>query len=152
MKVIYNDCVRRKDEEADLNVTYAGFDDLLASADFVLVMAPLTPENRGMFGAAQFARMKPSAYFVNSARGELVDTNALYDALRHGRSLTPRSMSSIPSRCRQATRPLTLPNLLITPHIGTANHETRDAMTSGSREPAGGTGRGSRCQPVSIRR
>lgn len=127
MRVIYNDCVRRKDE-ADLNVTYAEFDDLLASADFILVMAPLTPENRGMFGAAQFARMKPSAYFVNSARGELVDTNALCDALQHGK-IAYAALDVVDPEPLPARHPLlSLPNLLITPHIGTATNETRDAM------------------------
>ena len=127
MQVIYHDRVRRPDDDA-LNVKFVEFDDLLASADFILVMAPLTPENRGMFGAAQFARMKPSAYFVNSARGELVDTNALCDALRHGK-IAYAALDVVDPEPLPADHPLlSLPNLLVTPHIGTATNETRDAM------------------------
>ena len=127
MKVFYHDPVRRADEKA-LNVTYLAFDDLLACADFILAMAPLTPENRGMFGAAQFAKMRPSTYFINSARGELVDTQALCDALRQGK-IAYAALDVVDPEPLPSSHPLlSLPNVLITPHIGTATNETRDAM------------------------
>ncbi len=104
------------------------FDDLLACADFILAMAPLTPENRGMFGAAQFAKMRPSTYFINSARGELVDTQALCDALRQGK-IAYAALDVVDPEPLPSSHPLlSLPNVLITPHIGTATNETRDAM------------------------
>ncbi len=127
MKVVYHDRVRRTDEDV-LNVKYVDFDDLLGIADFILVMAPLTPENKGMFGAAQFAKMRPSTYFINSARGELVDTDALYDALRQGK-IAYAALDVVDPEPLPSSHPLlSLPNLLITPHIGTATNETRDAM------------------------
>ena len=127
MKVIYHNRTRRQDDGI-LKVTYAAFDDLLASADFIVVMLPFSPERRGMFGAAQFAKMKTSAYFVNAARGGLVDTDALYDALHSGKiayaALDVTDPEPLPARHRL----LTLNNILVTPHIGSATDETRDAM------------------------
>lgn len=127
MKVVYHDPIRRTDESA-LNVRYQPFDELLASADFILAMAPLTPENRGMFGAAQFAKMRPSTYFINSARGELVDTEALCDALKQGK-IAYAALDVVDPEPLPCSHPLlNLPNVLVTPHIGTATDETRDAM------------------------
>lgn len=63
----------------------ATLDELLPAADFVVAIAALTPETRHMLGRAQFARMKPSAYFINVGRGPLVDEAALYTALQEGR-------------------------------------------------------------------
>jgi phosphoglycerate dehydrogenase-like enzyme len=65
-------------------VEFVDLDQLLAESDFVSVHAPALPETRGLFNAARFARMKPTAYFVNTARGSLVDDDALVDALEQG--------------------------------------------------------------------
>jgi len=127
MSVVYNDPLRRADEDA-LQVKYLAFDELLGSADFILVMAPLNAANRGMFGAEQFAKMRPSTYFINSARGALVDTDALCDALRQGK-IAYAALDVIDPEPLPAKHPLlSLPNVLVTPHIGTATDETRDAM------------------------
>jgi D-3-phosphoglycerate dehydrogenase / 2-oxoglutarate reductase len=64
--------------------TFTDLDTLLAESDFVSVHAPAMPETRNMFNAARFAQMKPSAYFINTARGALVDEEALRDALERG--------------------------------------------------------------------
>jgi phosphoglycerate dehydrogenase-like enzyme len=65
-------------------ITFLELDDLLAQSDFVCVHAPATPETQNLFNAARFARMKPSAYFINTARGSLVDEAALQHALETG--------------------------------------------------------------------
>jgi len=127
MKVVYHDPQRRSDEDV-LQVKYLSFDELLSSADFILVMAPLNAKNRGMFGAAQFAKMRPTTYFINSARGALVDTDALCDALRQGK-IAYAALDVIDPEPLPANHPLlSLANVLVTPHIGTATDETRDAM------------------------
>ena len=93
MRVLYT-ARHRLDEEEErrLGVAYAALDDLLASADFVSLHAKLTLENERMLGAEAFARMQPTAYFINTARGGLVDEAALIDVARapHRRGRTRR--------------------------------------------------------------
>ncbi len=69
---------------ADLGVELVSLDKLLSESDYVLVNCPLTPETRGMLGAQQFARMKPGAVLINTARGPIVDETALIAALQQG--------------------------------------------------------------------
>ncbi len=127
MKIVYHNRTRRTDEGA-LNVQYMPFDDLLATADFIVAMVPLSPESRGMFGQTQFAKMRPSTYFINAARGALVDTDALYDALRK-RTIAYAAIDVTDPEPLPSSHPLlSLPNILVTPHIGTATAETRNAM------------------------
>jgi len=127
MQVVYRKRNRREDD-GSLNVRYLPFNELLANADFVVVMLPFSAERRGMFGVAQFARMKPGAYFVNSARGGLVDTDALCATLRSGQ-LGYAALNVTDPEPLPANHPLLqLPNVLVTPHIGSATAETRDSM------------------------
>jgi lactate dehydrogenase-like 2-hydroxyacid dehydrogenase len=85
MTVLYHDVARLPaDAEAELGVAYVSFEELLARSDFVSVHAPLTDSTRHRFDAAAFARMKPSAVLVNTARGPIVDEAALAAALRDG--------------------------------------------------------------------
>lgn len=127
MRVIYSNRRPRPDQEA-LNVEYRSFDELLAEADFIVVLTPLTAESRGMFGAKEFAKMKPTAYFVNAARGAVVDTQALYEALSE-RQIAYAALDVTDPEPLPADHPLlTLPNILIVPHIGSATTETRNKM------------------------
>jgi D-3-phosphoglycerate dehydrogenase / 2-oxoglutarate reductase len=99
-------------------------DELLARADFVSVHARASAENENLFGAAQFARMKPGAFFVNTARETLVDEDALDEALGSGH-LGGAALDVIrlsPHAARH--RLLRHENVVITPHIGGATHET----------------------------
>jgi glyoxylate reductase len=80
MNVMYFNRNRRKDEQ-ELGVTYATFDELLGTADCIIVLTPLSPETNGMFSHKEFRKMKSTAFFVNAARGSIVDTEALIDAL-----------------------------------------------------------------------
>ena len=83
MRVLYNNRSRLPDaEERRLNASYADRDELLAQSDFVVVMAPYSPATHHLIGAAELARMKPTAILVNSARGGVVDDAALVEALR----------------------------------------------------------------------
>ncbi|WP_409344938.1 2-hydroxyacid dehydrogenase [Paenibacillus sp. MBLB4367] len=129
MNVIYYNRTRRKDEEA-LKARYVPFEELLAEADFIVMLVPLSPSSRGMFDREQFARMKSTAYFVNASRGLIVNTDALYDALRTGR-IAYAALDVTDPEPLPADHPLlSLPNVLITPHVGSATDETRNRMSN----------------------
>jgi glyoxylate reductase len=127
MKIIYHNRHKRSDVDP-AEATYVSFDDLLAKSDVIAVTAPLTPETRGVFGKDAFAKMKRGAYFVNVARGGLVQTDALYEALKSGH-LAYAGLDVTDPEPLPLSHPLyTLDNVVIIPHIGTQTPETRDDM------------------------
>lgn len=103
-------------------------DELLASADFVVVMVPLNDQTRGMIGAEALARMKPDAILINAARGPIVQEPALLDALDGGRlraaGLDVFAKEPLPGDSRLRNHP----RVLALPHMGSATQETRLAM------------------------
>lgn len=127
MRIAYSNRKARSDAP---DATFRSFDELLAEADCVVVLAPYSPETAKMFDARAFAKMKPGAYFVNASRGGLVDTQALHDTLASGH-LTAAGVDVIDPEPIGGDHPLLgLPNFFITPHIGTGTHETRAAMAA----------------------
>ena len=108
--------------------THTPLDDLLARADIVLAMLPLTDATRGMIDAGFFARMKPGASFINGGRGATVNEAALLHALDHG-TLRAAGLDVFAKEPLPADSPLrTHPRVTPLPHIGSATHETRHAM------------------------
>ena len=101
---------------------------LLARADFISVHVPLNPETTRMFDAAFFAAMKPSAIFVNTARGAVVDQDALIEALRSGQIAGAALDVMTPEPLPRDHPLLTAPNLVVAPHLGSATEETRTKM------------------------
>jgi len=99
-------------------------DDLLAEADVVSLHAVITPETSGMIGAAQFAAMKDGAIFLNTARANLHDTDALVAALRTGK-LGAAGLDHFPNEYLAPDHPLaSMQNVVLTPHIGGATFDT----------------------------
>ena len=127
MKVVYHNRHQRTDDAA-LNVTYMSQDELLATSDFVLVAVTLNPSTNGMLNAAAFAKMKPGACFINISRGGVVDTDALYAALKSGQLAYAALDVTDPEPLPGDHKLLTLDNITITPHIASYTSETRDAM------------------------
>jgi glyoxylate reductase len=103
-------------------------DELLERSDFVSLHAPLTPQTRGLIGAAELDRMKPSAILVNTARGPMVDMDALAAALHEGKIAGAGLDVTDPEPLPPDHPLLEAPNLVVTPHIGSASHRTREAM------------------------
>jgi glyoxylate reductase len=107
---------------------YRDFDALLGESDAVVVLVPLTPATRGMFDEAAFAKMKPTAIFVNAARGAVADTGALLRALEEkkiaGAALDVTDPEPFPPDHPLVARD----DVVILPHIGSATNETRARM------------------------
>ncbi len=102
----------------------ATLDELLSRSDFVSIHVRATAETENLFGARQFAAMKPGSYFLNTARESLVDENALEAALASGR-LAGAALDVVRARSQGGPHPLLRhENVVITPHIGGATHET----------------------------
>ncbi|AXA66374.1 hydroxyacid dehydrogenase [Pseudomonas oryzihabitans] len=104
------------------------FDTLLAECDVISLHCPLTEANRHLFGAAQFARMRPGSLLINTARGELIDTQALVTALREGQ-LGGAGLDTFHPEPPPADSNLWgLANLVATPHVGANTTEARDRV------------------------
>jgi glyoxylate reductase len=103
-------------------------EELLERSDFVSVHCPLTPETRGLIDDQAIGRMKPAAYLVNTARGPIVDTDALTLALNDGRIAGAALDVTDPEPLPGDHPLLKAPNLLVLPHLGSATHATRERM------------------------
>ena len=116
MQHIAFDPYMNADEAAKLRVRLVDKDTVFREADFVFVNTPLTPETRGAVGAREFALMKPTAYFINTARGPLVDERALYAALSE-RRIAGAAIDVFQQEPVAPDNPLlALDNVIVTPH------------------------------------
>lgn len=130
MRVIYNDAVRAPAEvEKELNVEFLERDQVLAEADFISVHVPLLPETRHLISAPQLARMKRTAYLINTSRGPVVDEAALLAALEAGQiagaalDVHEKEPQVHPGLMKRA-------DVILTPHIASASVETRTRMAT----------------------
>jgi glyoxylate reductase len=120
---------RRADPEvvAELDAEFLPLDDLLAGADVVSIHCPLTPESTHLIGEAQLASMNPTAFLVNTARGPIVDEDALVRALQHG-VIAGAGLDVFEHEPVVHPGLLELENVVLVPHLGSATLETRTAM------------------------
>jgi len=102
-------------------------DELLAESDIVTIHAPLTEETRGLFDARRLALLRDGACLVNTARGEIVDEDALVAELASGRIRAGLDVFAREPHVPEAL--LSLPNVVLTPHLGSGTRQTREAMT-----------------------
>jgi glyoxylate reductase len=132
MTVLYHNRKPRPDVEQSLGVKYVSRDELLASADYVVLTVPLTAETRHLIGRAELARMKPTSILVNVARGPVVDTDALTEALSK-RTIYAAGLDVTDPEPLPRDHPLLrLDNITIAPHLGSATEETRQRMAERS--------------------
>ena len=100
----------------------------MARADFITIHCPKTPETVGLFNAARLAKMKRSAFLVNTARGGIVDEKALYDALKANR-IAGAALDVFDQEPTPQDNPLlTLPNFIAAPHVAGVTREAVDRM------------------------
>jgi lactate dehydrogenase-like 2-hydroxyacid dehydrogenase len=128
MRVLYHNRSRLDGAtEKALNATWVERDALLAQSDFVVVMAPYSSATHHLVGAAQIAKMKPTAILVNSSRGGVVDDAALVAALKEKR-IAGAGLDVFEGEPKLDPAYVALPNVVLTPHIGSASRATRIVM------------------------
>ncbi len=127
MKVIYTDALRVPEAvEKELKAEFREMNALLAESDFISAHVPLLPETRGLFDAAKFSRMKPTAFLINTSRGPVVNEAALVAALE-GKKIAGAALDV------HENEPFIHPglkraNVVLAPHIASASLETRTKM------------------------
>ncbi len=125
MRILAYDPYLSRERAADERIERVELDELLERADFVTVHVPLTEQTRGMIGAAEIARMKPTAILINAARGGIVDERALAVALEQ-RKLGGAALDVYETEPFPGEHPLReAPNLVMTPHLGAATVEAQ---------------------------
>ncbi|WP_442512952.1 2-hydroxyacid dehydrogenase [Pseudomonas promysalinigenes] len=128
MRVLYHSSRPKPEVDARYGARYCSLETLLAEADYLCLTVPLSASTAGLIGAQQLALMKPEAILVNIARGRVVDEAALIDALQNKR-IRGAGLDVFVQEPLPADSPLLqLDNVVATPHIGSATHETREAM------------------------
>lgn len=126
MRILYSG--RPKPEAAALEAENVSQDELLARSDFISLHVPLNAQTRHMIGREQFARMKPSAILINTARGPVIDQDALVEALREERIWRAALDVTTPEPLPLDHPLLSLPNCLVVPHLASATRYTRERM------------------------
>lgn len=116
--------------ENALGIEFSTLERLLEEADFVTIHTPLSQETYHLFSARQFKIMKPTAILINTARGQIVDPDALYHALSEGQIASAALDVTEPEPIPMNSPLLTLNNLIISPHIGSASRQTREKMAN----------------------
>ncbi|MGY1922407.1 2-hydroxyacid dehydrogenase [Pseudomonas tolaasii] len=128
MPVIYHSHSPKPQVEARFGAQYRSLAELLKEADFVCLTLPLTAETEKLIGAEEFALMGPQTIFINISRGKVVDEVALVEALQQ-RTIKAAGLDVFEREPLNHDSPLLrLNNVVATPHIGSATHETREAM------------------------
>ncbi len=129
MRILYHNPKRSAEAEREFGAVYVDWDTLLRESDFLTIHTPLTPETRRMIDAGALSRMKPNAVLVNTARGPIVDPQALVDALKTGRIFAAALDVTDPEPLPAGHPLLSLPNCLVVPHIGSASVAARARMS-----------------------
>jgi glyoxylate reductase len=117
-----------KPEMEALGARHMTFDEILRESDFLCVHVPLTPDTRHLFGEAEFRKMKPTAFFINMARGAVVDEASLVRALREG-WIAGAGLDVYEHEPQISPELVSMTNTLLLPHLGSATVETRRRMS-----------------------
>lgn len=129
-KVLYYDVFHPIKPAEDMGAQYVTVEELLKQSDFVVAMCNLSEETKEMFNAKAFSLMKPTAVFINTSRGGVVHQDDLYDALKNGKIRAAGLDVTVPEPLPKDHKLLTLPNIIITPHVGSAEMSARIKMAT----------------------
>jgi len=129
MPILYSGNSRKPELEQQLGAQYSSLDALLAEADFVVLVVPLSEKTRHLIGARELGLMKPGAILVNISRGPVVDEPALIQALQAG-TIRGAGLDVYEKEPLTESPLFQLKNAVTLPHIGSATHETREAMAN----------------------
>ncbi len=122
-RIVYYDIERKRDLEQILGIEYMEFIPLLQNSNYIILLAPLLPETKGMFGKKQFEQMKPGSIFVNTARGALVDERELFKALAE-KKISAAALDVYQDEPVLPDNPLlTLDNVVFAPHLGGSTYD-----------------------------
>ena len=129
MKVIYHNRKPAKDAEKLLDASFVSFHELLSQSDVLSVHSALNNETKGVFDQSAFSKMKPTSIFVNTARGAVHNEKDLIDALNSGKIWGAGLDVTNPEPMDATNSLLSMPNVAVTPHIGSATEEARGEMS-----------------------
>ena len=128
MRILYHSTDRPTPErEQELGAQYVDRDTLLRAADFLSIHVPLAPDTHHLIGAAELGLMKPTAFLINTSRGKVVEEGALVEALQ-SKQIAGAGLDVFEFEPQIHPALLAMPNVVVTPHMGTATEETRLAM------------------------
>jgi glyoxylate reductase len=128
MRILYHSVDRpTPEQEQELGAQYVDRETLLREADFLSIHVPLAPETHHLIRSAEFALMKPTAFLINTSRGKVVEEAALVEALQSKR-IAGAGLDVFENEPPIHPVLLALPNVVVTPHMGSATTETRMAM------------------------
>jgi lactate dehydrogenase-like 2-hydroxyacid dehydrogenase len=129
MPILYWSRSRKPDAEAELGLQWRELDDLLRESDYVSINIALSEETRGLIGEREIGLMKADGVLVNTARGPIVDQDALFRALVENR-IGGAALDVFAEEPLRTDHPLlALENVVVSPHVGSATFETRARMT-----------------------
>jgi glyoxylate reductase len=127
MNILYHNRNRDDAFEQQYNARYVELEELLSSSDYISIHTPLTPDTKHLIGKPELERMKPGAILINTARGPVVDEEALIQTLEEG-IIFGAGLDVYEDEPEVPQKLKALPNVVILPHIGSASLETRDEM------------------------
>lgn len=128
MDILYYNRTRKEKAEQELGATYAELEELLTKSDFVVILAPYTEETKNLISKKELEQMKETAILINVARGGIVNENDLYVALKE-KQIWAAGLDVFEQEPVSLDHPLlTLPNVVVLPHIGSASINTRIKM------------------------
>lgn len=128
-EIIYSNRSNKEEEAKRYNARRVDFEQLLQESDYVILCCALTPETKNLIGEKALKQMKPSAILINTSRGGCVDQDALYNALTRGEIRAAGLDVTTPEPLPLDSPLLTLANVVLLPHIGSADINTRIEMS-----------------------